>query len=96
MCSINFFMHVFQVLVLRNNGILACGESIDEAFFFAKHIMAAVEAQVSPLTNSRCAVYWLVLRFSALLDCLLFSLRNNYLLFLLISVTTLISGGAVL
>ncbi|KAH9520266.1 hypothetical protein Btru_060393 [Bulinus truncatus] len=35
-----------KILVLRNHGIVACGETIEEAFHFTFNVMAACEAQV--------------------------------------------------
>uniref|UniRef100_A0A2C9JZ75 Class II aldolase/adducin N-terminal domain-containing protein n=1 Tax=Biomphalaria glabrata TaxID=6526 RepID=A0A2C9JZ75_BIOGL len=35
-----------KILVLRNQGIVACGETIEEAFHYTFNIMAACEAQV--------------------------------------------------
>ena len=33
-------------MFLRNHGVVACGETIEEAFHYAFNVMAAVEAQV--------------------------------------------------
>lgn len=35
-----------QVLVLRNHGIVALGESVEEAFYAIYHIQAACQIQV--------------------------------------------------
>ena len=32
--------------MLRNGGALCCGETVEEAFFYAKNLVAACEAQV--------------------------------------------------
>lgn len=37
---------VSQVLVLRNHGIMALGESVEEAFYSIYHIQAACQIQV--------------------------------------------------
>lgn len=42
----------FQVLVLRNHGVVALGETIEEAFHFVYHVQYACEIQVQPLTPS--------------------------------------------
>ena len=36
-----------QVLVLRNHGIVALGESVEEAFYTIYHIQAACQIQVT-------------------------------------------------
>ena len=41
-----------QVLVLRNHGIVALGESVEEAFYTIYHIQAACQVQVS--SNWHC------------------------------------------
>ena len=33
-------------MMLRNGGALCCGETVEEAFFYAKNLVAACEAQV--------------------------------------------------
>lgn len=38
-----------QVLVLRNHGIVALGESVEEAFYTIYHIQAACQIQVIKL-----------------------------------------------
>ncbi|RUS72569.1 hypothetical protein EGW08_019674, partial [Elysia chlorotica] len=35
-----------KVLVIRNNGIVACGETIEEAFHYTFNVMAACESQI--------------------------------------------------
>ena len=35
-----------KVMMLRNGGALCCGETVEEAFFYAKNLVAACEAQV--------------------------------------------------
>lgn len=35
-----------QVMLLRNHGVVACGETIEEAFHYAFNVMAACETQV--------------------------------------------------
>lgn len=45
--TISFFFSVFQVLVLRNHGIVALGESVEEAFYTIYHIQAACQIQVA-------------------------------------------------
>ena len=45
-------------MFLRNHGVVACGETIEEAFHYAFNVMAAVEAQVRSCEDSgtcRCA-----------------------------------------
>lgn len=44
-------MFVLQILILRNRGILACGETVEEAFHYAFNVMAACEAQVNIRTD---------------------------------------------
>ena len=41
-------LHLFliKVMMLRNGGALCCGETVEEAFFYAKNLVAACEAQV--------------------------------------------------
>lgn len=41
------FYDTFQVLVLRNHGIVALGESVEEAFYTIYHIQAACQIQVT-------------------------------------------------
>ena len=36
----------FQVMFLRNHGVVACGGTIEEAFHYAFNLMAACEVQV--------------------------------------------------
>uniref|UniRef100_A0A0B7BJK4 Class II aldolase/adducin N-terminal domain-containing protein n=1 Tax=Arion vulgaris TaxID=1028688 RepID=A0A0B7BJK4_9EUPU len=38
-----------KVLVLRNRGVLACGETIEEAFHYTFNVMAACESQVKAI-----------------------------------------------
>jgi ribulose-5-phosphate 4-epimerase/fuculose-1-phosphate aldolase len=38
--------YCFQVMFLRNHGVVACGESIEQAFHYAFNVMAACETQV--------------------------------------------------
>uniref|UniRef100_A0A0B7BGN0 Class II aldolase/adducin N-terminal domain-containing protein n=1 Tax=Arion vulgaris TaxID=1028688 RepID=A0A0B7BGN0_9EUPU len=38
-----------KILVLRNRGVLACGETIEEAFHFTFNVMSACEAQVKAI-----------------------------------------------
>lgn len=38
----------FQVLVLRNHGVVALGETIEEAFHFVYNVQYACEIQVRP------------------------------------------------
>ncbi|BFY97952.1 hypothetical protein BsWGS_00994 [Bradybaena similaris] len=38
-----------KILILRNRGVLACGESVEEAFHFTFNVMAACEAQVKAM-----------------------------------------------
>lgn len=38
----------FQVLVLRNHGMVALGETIEEAFHFVYNVQYACEIQVQP------------------------------------------------
>ncbi len=35
-----------KVVLLRNHGALCCGETVEEAFFYAKNLVAACESQV--------------------------------------------------
>ena len=35
-----------KVMLLRNHGAVCCGETIEEAFFYAYHLMLACETQV--------------------------------------------------
>lgn len=35
-----------KVMVIRNNGIVACGETVEEAFHFTFNVMAACESQI--------------------------------------------------
>ena len=35
-----------KVMLLRNGGALCCGETVEEAFFYAKNLVQACEAQV--------------------------------------------------
>lgn len=37
---------VFQVLLLRNHGLLALGETVEEAFYYMYHSQQACEIQV--------------------------------------------------
>lgn len=37
---------MFQVMFLRNHGVVACGETVEEAFHYAWNVMAACESQV--------------------------------------------------
>ncbi|XP_076435277.1 uncharacterized protein LOC143275160 isoform X2 [Babylonia areolata] len=39
-----------KVMFLRNHGVAACGESIEEAFHYAFNVMAACEAQVKAMS----------------------------------------------
>lgn len=43
----------FQVLVLRNHGVVALGETVEEAFHFVYNVQYACEIQVRPLTRDR-------------------------------------------
>ena len=54
MYIINLAGFYFQVVFLRNHGILACGGTIEEAWHFAFNTMKACETQVKliPLGNS--------------------------------------------
>jgi adducin len=38
-----------KVLILTNHGALCCGETIEEAFYHAQHIVKAAEAQLNLL-----------------------------------------------
>ena len=40
-----------KILFLINNGILACGENVEEAFYYAQNVIAACEAQVGLVFN---------------------------------------------
>lgn len=47
MLTMTFFcVHVFQVLVLRNHGVVALGETIEEAFHYIYNAQYACEIQV--------------------------------------------------
>ena len=35
-----------KVMLLRNGGALCCGETVEEAFFYAKNLVQACETQV--------------------------------------------------
>lgn len=35
-----------KVMLLRNHGAVCCGETIEEAFFYAYHLMLACDTQV--------------------------------------------------
>ncbi|KAI4821225.1 hypothetical protein KUCAC02_029167 [Chaenocephalus aceratus] len=49
-CGLFIFMKLrLKVLVLRNHGIVALGESVEEAFYTIFHIQAACQIQVSAL-----------------------------------------------
>lgn len=45
-CPLSLFMCVLQVLVLRNHGVVALGETIEEAFHFIYNAQYACEIQV--------------------------------------------------
>lgn len=42
-----FIQYLFlQVMILRNHGVIVCGESIEEALFYLQNLVLACEAQV--------------------------------------------------
>jgi len=41
-----FLINVLQVLILRNHGVVACGESIEEALFLMQNVVLACETQI--------------------------------------------------
>lgn len=42
-----------QVMLLRNHGVVCCGETIEEAWYNTYHTVLACETQVTPTTNHR-------------------------------------------
>ena len=41
-----------KVMLLRNGGALCCGETVEEAFFYAKNLVQACEAQVGGMMGN--------------------------------------------
>lgn len=49
-----FILYQCKVLVLRNHGFIALGESVEEAFYTIYHIQTACQIQVG---NKKCVYY---------------------------------------
>lgn len=52
-----------KVMLLRNHGAVCCGETIEEAFYYAYHLVLAADTQVkyrgwSRLNNLRGQINW--------------------------------------
>ena len=45
--SVNWLFAPVQILVLRNHGVVALGDTVEEAFYKIFHLQAACEIQVS-------------------------------------------------
>ncbi len=43
-------IYFLKVLILRNHGMLACGETIEEAWHYAFHLLLACETQLRALS----------------------------------------------
>lgn len=55
------WFHDVQVLVLRNHGIVALGESVEEAFYAIYHIQAACQIQVLHTHTDSWLTFWRLL-----------------------------------
>lgn len=70
---INTFMIVIiintQVLILHNHGIVAMGESIEEAFHTAHMVVKACEIQVRVCLLMEIIITGIILSFSYLPNC---------------------------
>lgn len=55
-------MHVFQVLVLRNHGVVALGETIEEAFHYIYNAQYACEIQVHIAEQSAAGTQYIPAR----------------------------------
>ena len=42
-----------KVMLLRNHGAVCCGETVEEAFFYAYHLVLACDTQVRRLARAR-------------------------------------------
>lgn len=51
--------HVFQVLILRNHGLLSIGETVEEAFHYIHNLATACEIQVAKQTIRTPIFHWI-------------------------------------
>ena len=52
-----------KVMLLRNHGAVCCGETVEEALFYAYHLVLACETQLKMVSNDRSVTIYGILRF---------------------------------
>ena len=51
-----------KVMLLRNHGAVCCGETVEEALFYAYHLVLACETQLKMVSNDRSVTIYGILR----------------------------------